>query len=50
MDSTKVMRAGARVAAAFLLPEISVLLEKGEEKEICLRKELDYEKESARCI
>jgi hypothetical protein len=40
MTSTEVMRAGVRVAVAFLLSEISTLLEKGEEKEICLRKEL----------
>jgi hypothetical protein len=50
MVSTEVIRAGVRVAVAFLLSEISTLLEKGEEKEICLCKELDYEKESARCI
>jgi hypothetical protein len=41
MASTEVIRAGVRVAVAFLLSEISTLLEKGEEKEICLRKELD---------
>jgi hypothetical protein len=36
------MRAGVRVSVAFLLSEISTLLEKeGKEKEICLRKELD---------
>jgi hypothetical protein len=39
MASTEVMRAGA--AVAFLSSEISILLEKGEEKEICLRVELD---------
>jgi hypothetical protein len=39
-----------RAAVAFLLSEISTLLGKGEEKEICLGKELDYENESARCI
>jgi hypothetical protein len=50
MASTEVIRAGVRVAVAFLLSEISTLLEKGEEKEICLCKELDYEKQSARCI
>jgi hypothetical protein len=41
MASTEVMRASVRVTVAFLLSEISTLLEKGEEKEICLRKELD---------
>jgi hypothetical protein len=41
MAPTEVMRAGVRVAVAFLLSEISTLLEKGEEKEICLCKELD---------
>jgi hypothetical protein len=41
MASTEVMRTGVRVAVAFLLSEIPTLLEKGEEKEICLRKELD---------
>jgi hypothetical protein len=41
MASTEVTRAGVRVAAAFLSTEISTLLGKGEEKEICLRKELD---------
>jgi hypothetical protein len=41
MASAQVMRAGVRVAVAFLLSEISTLLGKGEEKEICLRKELD---------
>jgi hypothetical protein len=40
MTSAEVMRAGVR-AVAFLLSEISTLLEKGEEKEICLCKELD---------
>jgi hypothetical protein len=35
------MCAGVRVAFAFLLSEISTLLEKGEGKEICLREELD---------
>jgi hypothetical protein len=34
MESTEVMRAGVRVAVAFLLREISTLLEKGEEREI----------------
>jgi hypothetical protein len=46
MALTEVMRAGIRIDVAFLLSEISTLLEKGEEKEICLRKE----KESSRCI
>jgi hypothetical protein len=32
MASTEVMRAGVRVAVAFLLSEISTSLEKGEEK------------------
>jgi hypothetical protein len=41
MASTEVMRAGVRVAVAFLLSEISTLLEKGDEEEISLRKELD---------
>jgi hypothetical protein len=41
MASTEVMRAGVWVAVFFLLSEISTLLEKGEEKKICLRKELD---------
>jgi hypothetical protein len=41
MASTEVMRAGIRVAVAFLLGEISNLLEQEEEKEICLGKELD---------
>jgi hypothetical protein len=41
MASTEVMCAGVRVAVAFLLSEISTSLEKGEGKEICLRKELD---------
>jgi hypothetical protein len=41
MTSTEVMRACVRVAVALLLIEISTLLEKGEEKEVCLRKELD---------
>jgi hypothetical protein len=41
MASTEVMRADARVTVAFLLSEISALLEKGEEKEICLREELE---------
>jgi hypothetical protein len=41
MASTEVLRAGVRVAVAFLLREISTLLGKGEDKEICLRKELD---------
>jgi hypothetical protein len=40
MASAEVLRAGVRVAVAFLLSEISTLGE-GEEKEICLRKELD---------
>jgi hypothetical protein len=35
------MRFGVCVAVAFLLCEISTLLEKVEEKEICLHKELD---------
>jgi hypothetical protein len=35
LASTEVMRAGVRVAVAFLLSEISTLLGKGEEKEIC---------------
>jgi hypothetical protein len=34
MASTEVMRAGVCVDVAFLLSEISTLLEKGEEKEI----------------
>jgi hypothetical protein len=34
MASTEVMRTGVRVAVAFLLGEISTLLEKGEEKEM----------------
>jgi hypothetical protein len=38
--SAEVICAGIRVAVAFLLSEISTLLEK-EEKEICLCKELD---------
>jgi hypothetical protein len=38
MASTEVMRAGVRVAVAFLLSEISTLLEKGEEKRsVCVR-------------
>jgi hypothetical protein len=41
MAYTEVMRSGVRVPVAFLLSEISASLEKGEEKEICLRKELD---------
>jgi hypothetical protein len=41
MASAEVTRAGVRVAVAFLLSEISSLLGKGGEKEICLRKELD---------
>jgi hypothetical protein len=41
MVSAAVMRAGVRVAVAFLWSEISTLLEEGEEKEICLRTELD---------
>jgi hypothetical protein len=41
MAYTEVMHAGFRVAVAFLLSEMSNLLEKGEEKEICLREELD---------
>jgi hypothetical protein len=41
MTSTEVMCAGVRVAVAFLLSEISTLLGKREEKEICLCKELD---------
>jgi hypothetical protein len=45
MVSAEVMHAGVRIAVAFLLSEISTLLEKGEEKEICLRKELDQGKE-----
>jgi uncharacterized tellurite resistance protein B-like protein len=40
MASTEVMLTDVRVAVAFLLSEISALLEKGEEKEICLCKEL----------
>jgi hypothetical protein len=35
-----VMFTDVRVAVAFLLSEISALLEKGEEKEICVREEL----------
>jgi hypothetical protein len=50
MASEDVMRTGVRVAVAFLLNEKTTLLEKGEEKEICLRKELDSEKELLRCI
>jgi hypothetical protein len=41
MASTEVMCAVVLVSVAFLLSEISTLLGKGEEKEICLRKELD---------
>jgi hypothetical protein len=41
MASTEVLRAGVRVAVAFLLSEISTLLGQREEKQICLRKELD---------
>jgi hypothetical protein len=41
MASAQVMCAGVHVAVAFLLSETSTLLQKGEEKEICLRKELD---------
>jgi hypothetical protein len=42
MASAEVMHAGVHVAAAFILSEISTLLEKGEEEEkICLCKELD---------
>jgi hypothetical protein len=41
MASTEVMCAGVCVAVAFLSSKISTLLEKGEEKEICLHKELD---------
>jgi hypothetical protein len=39
--STEVMRAGVRVDVALLLSEISTLLDKGEEEEICLGEELD---------
>jgi hypothetical protein len=35
------MRTGVRVAVAFLLSKTSTSLEKGEEKYICLRKEMD---------
>jgi hypothetical protein len=41
MASTEVMLASVRVAVALLLSEMYTLLEKGKEKEICLRKELD---------
>jgi hypothetical protein len=42
MASAEVMCAGVRVAVAFLLSEISTLLQKGEEEEeICLGKEMD---------
>jgi hypothetical protein len=41
MASTEVMLAGVCVAVVFLLSEISTLLEKVEDKEVCLRKELD---------
>jgi hypothetical protein len=34
MASTEVTRAGVRVAVAFLLSEISTLLEKGEERDL----------------
>jgi hypothetical protein len=38
MVSTEVMHVGVHAAVAFLFSEISTLLEKGEEKEICLHK------------
>jgi hypothetical protein len=41
MASAEVMRADVRVAVAFLFSEISTLLEKREEKDVYLRKELD---------
>jgi hypothetical protein len=34
MASIEVMRAAVRVAVAFLLNEISIILEKGEEKDL----------------
>jgi hypothetical protein len=41
MASAEVMHAGVCVAVAFLLSEMSTLLEKGEEKDIYFCKDLD---------
>jgi hypothetical protein len=41
MASAELMRAGVRVTFASLLNEVSTLLEKGEETEIWLRKDMD---------
>jgi hypothetical protein len=50
MASADVIRAGVSVAVALLLNEMSILLGRKEEKDICLGKGVDQEKESARCI
>lgn len=45
MASAELVGAGVRVDVVFLLSEISALLENGEENEMSLREELDWEKD-----